>query len=104
MEEVCDVGPTNLRKYFRVEELEHEMFLVISRCRKTLVMSTPKPDNFRRLFWTFAVAPVWLKFFLCVRNLDEYFTKFIPSKFLNFLPCLTFYCIAGQKVKMKEYL
>ena len=50
MEELCDVGPTNLRKYFRVEELEHEMFLVISRCRKTLVMSTPKPDNFRQLF------------------------------------------------------
>ena len=36
------------------------------------------------------------KFFLWARNLDEYFTKFIPSKFLNFSS------FAGQKFKTKE--
>ena len=40
MEEVCKVGPKNLRKKFRVCYL----FLVI------LVMSAPKPDNFMQLF------------------------------------------------------
>ena len=54
MEEVHEVGPQNMRKSFWVEELfHHEMFLVISRSRKSLVMSTPKPDNFMQLFLTF---------------------------------------------------
>ena len=40
MEEVCGVGPENLRQNFRIKEL----FSVIFRCRKSLVMSAPKPD------------------------------------------------------------
>ena len=51
MEEVYEVGPKNLRKNFQLKNFSwHEMFLVISRCRKSLVMSTPKPDNFIQLF------------------------------------------------------
>ena len=58
----------------------HEMFLVIARCRKSLVMSTPKPDNFMQLFWTFGGVSMWPKcFFIWARNLDEY-SKFIPRK------------------------
>ena len=45
-----------------------------------------------------------LCFFICVRNLDEYLTKFIPSKVLEFFPCYIFYSISGQKFKMKELL
>ena len=51
MEEICEVGPKNLAKNFRIKEnSRHEMFLVISRYRKSVVMSTPKPDNFMQLF------------------------------------------------------
>ena len=47
MDEVCEAVPKNLRKNFRLKNFSrHEMFIVISRCRKILVMSTPKPDNF----------------------------------------------------------
>ena len=42
MKERCEVSSKNLLKNFS----RHEMFLVISRCLKGLVMSTPKPDNF----------------------------------------------------------
>ena len=45
MEKVGKVGPKNMGKNIRVEELLWEMFLVISRCRKSLVMSAPKPEN-----------------------------------------------------------
>ena len=80
MEEVCEIGPENLRQNFRIKEL----FSVFSRCRKSLVMSAPKPD-IMQLFWTFFDVTVWSKcVFICARNLDEYFTKFISSKFLNF--------------------
>ena len=41
-------------------------------------------------------------FFIWTRNLDEYFTKIIPSKFLNFSFASFFYSIAGQNLKMKE--
>ena len=44
MKEVCEVS---LKK---VTSLGHEMFLVISRFRKCLVMSTSKPDKFMQLF------------------------------------------------------
>ena len=44
----------------------HELFLVISRCRKVLVMSTPKADNFMQLFWAFVGATLWPKCFLYV--------------------------------------
>ena len=66
MEEACEVGPKKLPKNFRGWKtlLRHEMFLVISRFRKVLVMSTPKPDNFMKLFWTFAGVPVWPRCFL----------------------------------------
>ena len=51
MEEVCEVGPKNLRKNFRFENFSrHEIILVISRCGKNLVMSTPKLDSFMQLF------------------------------------------------------
>ena len=51
IDEVCEVGPKNQRKNFCIEELlSHEMFLVISRFRKSLVMSTPKLVNFMQLF------------------------------------------------------
>ena len=45
VEKVGEVGPKNVRKNIRVEELFLEMFLVVSRCRKSLVMSAPKPEN-----------------------------------------------------------
>ena len=75
----------------------HEMFLVISQYRKSLVMSTPKPDNFMGLFWTFVGVTVWPKcFFICDRSLDEYFTKFIPSILLNFF-FVSFYIVLLAK-------
>ena len=50
MEKVGKVGPKNMGKNIRVEELLWEMFLVISRCRKSLVMSAPKPENLWNYF------------------------------------------------------
>ena len=51
MEETYKVGPKNVRKNFRIEELiRHKLFFVISRCKKCLVMSTPKPNNYIELF------------------------------------------------------
>ena len=44
----------------------HEMFHVMSGCRKSLVMSTPKPDSLMQLFWTFVGVLVWPKCFLYV--------------------------------------
>ena len=86
MEEGCEVGPKNLRKNFGVEEFfsARNVFGYLPVLKK-LNMSTPKPDDFMQLFWKFVGVPVWPKWFLCSRNLYEYFTKFIPSKFLNFL-------------------
>ena len=51
MEEVCEVGPKNLRKNFRVQELFSTR--KVSRyypSRKSFVMSTPKLDSFMQLF------------------------------------------------------
>ena len=80
------------------------MFLAISQCRKSLVMSTAKPYNFMQLFWTFVGVPVWPKcFFICARNLDEYFTKLIPSKFLNFF-LVSFSVVLLVKVQNKGYI
>ena len=62
-------------------------------------MSAAKLDNFMQLFWTFVSVPD--VFFACARNMDEYFTKLIPSKLLNFFHYFIFYRIAGQKFKMK---
>ena len=65
MEKVCEVGPKSLQNNFRVEKISrHKIFLVISRRRKSLVMSTPKLDNFMQLFWTFVGVLVWPKCFL----------------------------------------
>ena len=52
MEEVCEVGSKKLPNNFRgcIAFLGKGVFLVISRFRKSLVMSTPKPDNFMQLF------------------------------------------------------
>ena len=65
MEEVCEVGFKNLKWIFGLKNFSRqELLLVISRCRKSLLMSTPKPDNFMQLFWTFVDVLVWSKFFL----------------------------------------
>ena len=76
----------NCERIFGMKNFSQQiMFLVMSRCRKCLVMSTLKPDDFMELFWTFFGVTVWPKyFFIRAKNLDAYFTKFIPSKFLNF--------------------
>ena len=39
---------------------------------------------------------------MCARNSDEYFTKFISNKFLNFFRFI-FYSIVDQNFKMKDY-
>ena len=100
MKEVCKFGPKNLRKNFRLKNFyRHEMFLVIFRCRKSLVLP-PKSYNFMQLFWAFVDVPVR--------------PKHVPGVYINtslnlfrvnsgiFFPCFIFYSIAGQKVKMKE--
>ena len=106
MEKVCEVGPKNLRKNFGLKNLPRQvMFLVISGCRKSVVMSTPKPDTFMQLFWTFVGVPVWPKcFFICARNLDEYFAKFIPSKFWNFFLASFFTVLLTKSSKWRKYL
>ena len=57
------------------------------------------------LFWTFAGVPVWLKcLFVCAKNLDEYYTKFIPSKFFS-LFLVSFFIVlfkTKQGFKIKE--
>ena len=51
MEKVYKVGPKNLRKNFRFKNfLGTKLVPVNSRCRKSLIMSTLKPDNFMQLF------------------------------------------------------
>ena len=49
MEELCEIGLKNLRTNFQVEE----RFSVqnVPRYFPSLIMSTPKPDNFMQLFW-----------------------------------------------------
>ena len=96
MAEVCGVGLKNLRTNFCVEELfsarnVSRYFLV----KKNSSYIKIEPDNFIQLFWRFVGVPVWPGyFFICARNSDEYFTKFIASRFLNF-PLLHFYSIAS---------
>ena len=42
-------------------------------------------------------------FFICPKESDEYFTKFIPNKVLDFFPVsFLIVFLAGQKFKMKE--
>ena len=79
----------------------HEMFLVISQCRKRLVMSTPKPDNCMQLFWTLADVPVWPRY---AKNADEYFTKFIPSKLMKFFPVSFFTLLLAKSSKWMKHL
>ena len=51
MEEVCEAGLKTLQTNFWVEELfSARNVLVISGCRKRLVMSTPKKNNLMQLF------------------------------------------------------
>ena len=58
-----------------------EMFLVISRCRKTLVISTPNQIILCNYFEHLLVYLYDLDvFFICARNSDD-FTKFIASRF-----------------------
>ena len=45
MGKVGEIGPKNMQNNFRVEELFLARNVVISRCRKSLVMPTPKPEN-----------------------------------------------------------
>ena len=66
------------------------MFLVISRCRKSLVKSTPKPD-----------------LLMCLYDLDvpEIRMNTLLNLFqvnFRFFYCFIFYSIAGQKFKIKE--
>ena len=59
MEEIREVGPLSLQKNFRVEKLfSARNILVISRCRKRLIMPTPKRENFIQLFQIFSGMPV----------------------------------------------
>ena len=79
MKEVCKFGPKNLRKNFRLKNFyRHEMFLVNSRCRKSLVMP---PKSY---------------------NLHEYFTKFVPSKFWNFFPCSIFIVLLVKRSNWRK--
>ena len=83
--------------------LGHKMFLVIFQCRKNLT-STPKPDNFMWLFWTFVDLPVCPRcFFIWARNLDEYLTKFILSKFLSFCPGWFITVLLSKSSKWRKY-
>ena len=107
MEEVCEVGPKNLWKNPQVEERfsARNVSCFFSLCRKSLVMSTPKSDNFMQLFWTFVSVLVWPKcFFIRARNLDENCTKFIPSKSLNFLLVPFFIVLLAKSSKWRKYL
>ena len=61
-------------------------------------MSTPKPDSFMQYFEHLLVYLYDLDVFICARNLDEYFTKSIPGKCLNFL-CLVFESIDAKSSK-----
>ena len=100
MEKICRVGPKNLGTNFRVEELfsaQHVCYFPVS---KNLGMSTPKPDNYMQLFWTFVCESVWHRCFLiCARNSDEYFIQFIPNKFLNFFIVSFFIVLLAKNVQ-----
>ena len=51
MEKVCEIGPENLRKNVRVEELlSSRNVSCYFRRGKRLVMSTTKPDNLMQSF------------------------------------------------------
>ena len=88
MAEVCGVGLKNLRANFRVEELFSARN--VSRyfpCRKTLAISIPNRIILCSCFEHLLVYLYDLDvFFTCARNSDEYFTKFIVNRFLNFSP------------------
>ena len=56
----------------------YEIFLFICLCNNILVMSTPKPDLFSKLFWAFV-------------GVYEFFIKFTPRTFLRFFPVLFFW-------------
>ena len=105
MEEVCGVGPKNLPTNFRVEELfSAQFFSRCSRCRKSLVMSTQKPDDFMQLFWTFVGEPAWQRcFFTCASDSDEWFIKFMKINFWFFPPVSFFIVLLAKSSKLKKY-
>ena len=88
MAEVCGVGLKNLRANFRVEELfsARNVSRYFPVWKNSGYINT-EPDN----FMDDLDYPVWPRcFFICARNSDEDFTKFI----VNF-PLFHFYNIAN---------
>ena len=72
-----------------------EMFVVISRCRKNLVISTPNQIILCNYFEYLLVYLYDVDvFFISAINSDEYFTKFIASRFL-ILSLFHFYSIGS---------
>ena len=62
------------------------------------------PKNLQ-LFWAFVGAPVWSDVFLiCGMKLDEYWTKFFPSTFLNFSPVWFFIILLAESSNWRKYL
>ena len=102
MEEVYEVGPNKLRKnYWSLRTFLGTINLLLFPGVEKVVISTPKPDNFIKLFWTFVSVPVRARCFLYVpgilmNTLLDYF-----EQIFEFFPYLIFYSIAGQKFKMK---
>ena len=86
MEELFGVGPKNLQTNFRIEELfsAQNVSRYFPVSKKSVYVNT-KTSKFCAVilnisWWTCMTQMV----FVCARNSNEYFTKFIPHKFLNF--------------------
>ena len=107
MDKVCEVGPKTSEIIFK--ELKnfsrHEMFLVISRCRKSFTDVNTKTRYFMQLFWTFVCVPAWPRFFLYVSGI--WVNTFLNLFRLNFiiLP-IWFFTTCWSKVqnKSRKYL
>ena len=82
MEEVCGVGLKNLRANFRFATFSrHQMFLVISWCRKTLVYQHQNQ----------IISGSYFEYFLvCLYELDVFL--YVPGIWIN---TSLFYSIAG---------
>ena len=104
MEEVYGAGPENLQTNFRVEELisTRNISRYFPLQKKSAYVKTKT-----RQFYAVILNVCWCvyitqMFFMCARNSDEYFTKFISNKFLNVFRFI-FYSIVDQNFKMKDY-
>ena len=74
MEEVCEVGPNKLRKnYWSLRTFLRTISFLLFPGVEKVVISTPKPDNFMKLFWTFISVPVRVRCF------------FVPGIWMNTL-------------------